>query len=77
MRKMEFGTKAYFIASFKQNLMENYVLTETRSIGDIYTKLDQELKQSSSLENDNKSAYQSNLHKAYAQLKDEISGVEH
>lgn len=71
---MKTGTTAYYKDSFKEAIMTNYSMDKAMPLADTYTDLEAEIKNATTLRQDEKEVLLQNLQKSYDQMRDEIFG---
>lgn len=71
---MKTGTTAYYKESFKEAIMTNYSMNKAMPLAATYTDLEAEIKNATTLRQDEKEVLLQNLKKSYDQMRDEIFG---
>jgi len=72
---MKTGTTAYYKDSFKEAIMTNYSMNKAMPLAAAYTNFEAEIKNSTTLRQDEKEVQLQNLQKSYDQTRDEIFGA--
>ena len=71
---MKTGTTAYYNDSFKESIMTNYSMNNAMPLAVTYTNFEADIKNSPTLQQDEKEVLLQNLQKSYDQTRDEIFG---
>lgn len=69
------GSTAYYRETLKETIMSNYGKTKATPLASSYTAFKTEIKNSASLQPEEKESYLVNLQKAYEQTRDELFGA--
>jgi len=70
---MKLGTKEYYLDAFKHVLMTNFIASKSQSLSSTQSYYEEQIK-STTINEDEKNLYLSNLKKAYDEILHEVIG---